>query len=198
MAHQCFTANLGKPDTADTGSGPGKATVHDGAAQPDSLEYLGRPITVLRGNADFGHGLEHALFNRLDIVFNRLARGILHYRIRINQFPDGFKGKPGIHRTRTVAGQQAEMHNLASLPRFHDKPAQGTLVNADKMLMHCAHHHQGRQRGLCFRHAPVGQDDQCTLFIHGPFRLGANTVQRLFQRSRSVRRREQRGNHPTA
>src|SRR5579863_3271541 len=70
MAGKGFFSNNGEADTFDARGCPRKILVHNITVDADSFKDLGATITLNRGDAHLGHGLDHALDGSLDVFLN--------------------------------------------------------------------------------------------------------------------------------
>ena len=145
MTHQRFPRYLRNTDAADARRCSGETLVHHGFAQANGFKYLGATVTVLCGNANLGHGFQHALFNGLSEVLLGVAGAFLHHNFPAHQVVYDFVGHVGVHTACAVAGEQTEVHYFPRFAGFNDQPAQGALVGAHQMLMYRANSKQTGQ-----------------------------------------------------
>src|SRR6185312_6223866 len=73
-----FLSDLTEANALDLGGGAGEIAGDEGARQADGVENLGAAVRLISRDAHFGHHLEDALVDGLDVTLeNFLARNLL-------------------------------------------------------------------------------------------------------------------------
>ena len=190
-----FLSDLGQPDAADPGDGPGEKFVEERPVQPHGLEGLGGAVAAQRGNAQFRHDFEQSLLHGVDVVARR-RDGIHADGPGAGERRHGLKGKIGVDRRRAVTQQQCEMHHLAYLAGLDDDPGLGPQVVLDQRPVDRGAGQQARDRRLTRGQFPV-REDQDALAARGRLHgAGGQSFESLTQGMFAARGIETASQHP--
>ena len=127
--HRLFAEHL-EIHTLDPAGRAGEAIIDDLIVQAESLENLGSLVRLQRRDAHLAHDLEHPLLDRFAIRGDDLLVGpFLVERAVLATLPQSLEGQVRIDGIRPVAGQQAEMMDLARLARLdHNADSRAQFV----------------------------------------------------------------------
>ena len=188
VAPRRFTGHLGEADAADRRLGLGEVLVDERRAEADGVEDLRAAIGLEGGNAHLRHHLEDALVHRLDVVGvgGGLVQGV---RQAGQQGRDGLEGQVRVDRLGAVAGEQAEIVDLARLAGLHHQADLGAQPLADQMMVHRRRRQQRRDGDVVRIHPAIRENQNVVTLAHQFLGPGADPVEGRFHARRTHVRR---------
>src|SRR5262249_49766958 len=127
----------------------GEVFIDELPVEPDGFEHLRAAVALQRRDAHLRERLQQALVDCLDEVLDAVP-------VRT----DCFEREVWIHRARTVADQQREVHHLARLAAFDDQRDLRARLFAHQMIVYCGEREQAWYRRVVFIEAAIGEDQQ--------------------------------------
>ena len=115
-----------------------------------------------------GHDLQNALADRLDVIGLGLLRRDRQPAL-LAKLLDGLEGKPGIDRLRAIAGEDAEMVDLARFAGLDDQAGLHPQALTDEMVVDRAGGERRRDRHAVGTGGAIGNDQYVDV---GEHRLG--------------------------
>ena len=174
-AHRLL-GDLGQADPLDHGEGAEEEALDEGRRQANRVENLRPAIGLVGRDAHLGHHLEQPLVDRLDEAFDDLVfvdllgQPLLHRRQRL-------EGEIRVDGLGAIAGEAAEMMDLAWLAGLDHQADRSAQSLADEVMMHRRRRQQRRDRDAVRPDHAVRQDDDVVAAMHGGLGALAQTLQ---------------------
>ena len=158
MSSQRLLGDFGEVDTFDGCRRAREVALDKRTRQSDRVENLRAAVRLIGRDAHLGHDLENALVDGLDVAVNDFL--FVHFfRKHVLVGQQGIEGEPRIDRLGAIAGEHAEMVNLARVAGLDDQTDRGPQSLADQMMMDAGGGEQGGDRRALGRNVAVGQND---------------------------------------
>ena len=174
-------------DAPHPARGAGEVPVHEPAREPDRVEDLRPAIGLVGGDAHLGHHLEQPLADGLDEAGLELLAGRVQ-PLLAGEGGQGLVGEPGVHRLGPVAGEGAEVVDLAGRAGLHDQARLGAKPGAHEVVVHGGGREQGGDRHVEPVHRAVGEDEDVVVAADRLFRLPADPPERGLHPARALLR----------
>ncbi len=175
--------DIGKTDSADTGDGSGEIAFNERGIHADGLENLRGAIAAQSRDAHFGHDLEKALVDGVDVVF-RGARGIDRDLAVGGKAADRFEREIGVDGGGAIAQQKRVVHDLADFTGLDDDADRRTESLVAENAVDGGHGEKRGNRHLAFRKFAVAEDQDVVpgadIFNGGLFQLGKGVFEAVF------------------
>ena len=176
-------------DALHPARGAGEVAVHEPAREPDGIEDLRPAIGLVGGDPHLGHDLEQPLADGLDEAGLELLVGAGRDQpLLAGEGGQGLVGEPGVHRLGPVAGEGAEVVDLARRPRLHDEAGLGAEPGAHEVVVDGGGREQGGDRHVERVHRAVGEDEDVVVAADRLLRLRADPLQRRLHPPRALLR----------
>ena len=134
MTADGFFRNFGQAHTFNRGGRARKIGLNKAGGQTNRVKNLRPAIGLIGRNAHFGHDLQNAFADSLDIVFLNLLGREVDPLTNANIL-QRFKGEIGVHRFGAIACEHAEMMHLARFARFNHQTCLHPQTLPDKVMM---------------------------------------------------------------
>ena len=134
MAAHGLVGDLRQANAFNRCGGAGEIFFDKAAGKANRIKNLRAAIGLIGRNAHFGHDLQNAFANRLDVIFLHLLRGE-GQALADPDFFERFKRQIGVDRLGPVASQHTEMVDFAGFAGFDDQPGLHPQAPADEMMM---------------------------------------------------------------
>ena len=162
VAHAGLGGDDVEADPLDAGVGPGEVAVDHLLPDADRLEDLRAAVRLEGRDAHFRHHLHDPLHHRLVVVVVGLFESEVGQHPLADQVAEALVDHVRVDGVGAVPEQQAEVVDLARLPRLDGDARPRPLAGADQVVVQPGYRQQRRYRGQALVEAAVGEDqDGC-------------------------------------
>ena len=180
MPAHAFLGDFLEADAFDGRGRAGEIFLDEIGGKSHRVEDLRAAIGLIGRDAHFGHHLQNAFADRLDVVLLHVIG--LHRQPHLHaDLLQRLESEIGIDRFRAVTRQRAEMMHLARFAGLDHEPGLHAQALADQMMMDGGDREQRRNGNALGRNRAVGQDQDVVVGEHRVGGFAADAVDGFFQ-----------------